>query len=160
MTTVPTTMHSDGLSEEEIGLILRVHGHLCPMVLLGARVAKRAMLTNAEQGSLGGDKRLFGFFRGFGCAVDGIQLFTGCTWGNGNLVLLRGRNSSLILTEEGKGTGIEVSPLPGALDRIRGERSPEARSVLMDRFTSAPDSELLESKVVTGLGTVSRYPGA
>ena len=157
MTTAPTTMPSEGgLSEQDIDLILQVHGHLCPMVLLGARIAKKAIRESAP----GEDSRLFGCYRGYGCAVDGIQLFTGCTWGNGNLILLRGRDFSFLLTEEGKDSGIEVSPIGQVLERIWGERTPEARKVLMDLFTSAPDSEILGSRVVSGLGTVSRYPGA
>ena len=156
MTTAPTTMHSEALSEQDIGLILQVHGHLCPMVLLGARIAKRAVLES----SAGETSRLFGFYRGYGCAVDGIQLFTGCTWGNGNLVLLRGRNFSFLLTEEGADTGIEVSPIPGVLERIWGERTPEARKVLMDLFRSTPDDQLLQVQTVTGLGAVSGFPEA
>jgi formylmethanofuran dehydrogenase subunit E len=153
-------MHSKdnpgGLTEEDIGLILKVHGHLCPMVLLGARIAKRAM----QESSPGEDSRFYGMYRGYGCAVDGIQLFTGCTWGNGNLVLLRGKDFSFLLTEEGNDTGVEVSPIPEVLDRIWGERTPEARKVLMDLFTTASDDQLLQAKATSGLGTVSRFPGA
>ena len=155
MTTVPTTMHSDGLSEEDIGLILKVHGHLCPMVLLGARTAKKAMSERVP----GEESHLFGFYRGYGCAVDGIQLFTGCTWGNGNLVLLRGRDFSFLLTAEGDTNGIQVSPIPEVLERVRGEKTPEARKLLMDLFTSGSDDQLLETRIVTGLGAVSRFPG-
>lgn len=158
--TVPTTMHSkghsEGLSEQDIELILQVHGHLCPMVLLGARIAKRAVL----EVSPGEDSRFYGFFRGYGCAVDGIQLFSRCTWGNGNLVLLRGRNFSFLLTEEGDDSGIDVSPMPEVLERIWGERSPKARKELMDLFRSAPDDKLLQVEAVTGLGAVSNFPEA
>ncbi len=151
MTTALTTT----LSEEDLALIEQIHGHLCPMVLLGARTARKAILSlpGAEEA------HLFGFYRGYGCAVDGIQIFSGCTWGNQNLVLLRGRTFSFILTLEGADEGLMVSPRPELLRRIRGERTDESRSDLMRMFISAADDELLEAKAVEGLGSVSAFPG-
>jgi len=152
VTTVPTTT----LSEGDLALIEQIHGHLCPMVLLGARAAKKARQLAADAG---GEPRLFGYYRGYGCAVDGIQLFSGCTWGNQNLVLLRGRNFSFVLTVEGAGEGVMVSPRPGALEQIRRERTPESRSAMMEIFTSAPDEEILEVQTVKDMGALSRFPG-
>ncbi len=152
MTTAPTTT----LSETDLALIEQIHGHLCPMVLLGARTAKKArqLVTGG-----GYDSHLYGYYRGYACAVDGIQIFSGCTWGNQNLVLLRGRNFSFILTVEGSKDGVMVSPLPGALEQIRGERSPESRSTLMDLFASSPDEELLEIETVKDMAALSGFPG-
>ena len=152
MTTAPTTT----LSEPDLALIEEVHGHLCPMVLVGARTALKALM------SLDGNKdksNLFGFYRGYGCAVDGIQLFSGCTWGNQNLTLLRGRNFSFILTMEGAREGVLVSPRPSLLQRIRSERTPESRSALMEMFISAPDDELFEVRIAKDMGSVSEFPG-
>lgn len=152
MTTAPTTT----LSETDLALIEQIHGHLCPMVLLGARTARKALgsLAGAD-----GQAHLFGFYRGYGCAVDGIQIFSGCTWGNQNLVLLRGRSFSFILTLEGADGGVVVSPRPQLIERIRGERTPESRSALMQMFISAADDELLEVKAVEDLSSVSAFPG-
>lgn len=152
MTTALTTT----LSETDLALIEQVHGHLCPMVLLGARTAKKARQLVAVPGD---GPRLYGYYRGYGCAIDGIQIYSGCTWGNQNLVLLRGRNFSFILTVEGAGEGVMVSPRPQLLEQIRGEKTPESRSALMEMFTSAPDEELLEIEAVMDMGTLSRFPG-
>jgi len=127
------------------------------MVLLGARTAKKARQAIAGTGS---DLHLFGYYRGYGCAVDGIQLYSGCTWGNQNLVQLRGRNFSFILTVEGAEEGIMVSPLPRLLERIRQEKTPESRSTLMEIFTSAPDEDLLEIETVADMSILSKFPGA
>lgn len=152
MTTAPTTT----LSEADLALIEQIHGHLCPMVLLGARTARKAVRSLTDATS---QTHLFGCYRGYGCAVDGIQIFSGCTWGNQNLVLLRGRNFSFILTPEGAGEGVMVSPLPQILERIRGERTPEAKAALLEMFISAPDEELLEVSAVKDMGPVSEFPG-
>ena len=152
MKTAPTTT----LSETDLALIEQIHGHLCPMVLLGARTAKKArqLVTGA-----GDESNIFGYYRGYGCAVDGIQIYSGCTWGNQNLVLLRGRNFSFILTVEGSTEGVMVSPRPRLLNQIRGERTPESRSTLMEMLASAPDEELLESEAVRDMGALSDFPG-
>jgi hypothetical protein len=52
-----------------------------------------------------------------------------------------------------------VSPLPEALEQIRGERSPESRSTLMDMFIFAPDEEILEIETIEDLAALSRFPG-
>ena len=126
------------------------------MVLVGARTAKKARQLVAVPGD---ESHLYGYYRGYACAVDGIQIFSGCTWGNQNLVLLRGRNFSFILTVEGSKDGVMVSPLPEALEQIRGEKSPESRSTLMDLFASAPDEEILEIESVEDMAALSRFPG-
>lgn len=152
MTTVPTTT----LSETDLEVISRFHGHLCPMVLLGARCAKKARA--AVPGTAGSDA-LFGYYRGYGCAVDGIQIFSGCTTGNSNLVLMRGGNFSFILTAEGALEGVMVTPLPSLLRQIREQNTPEGRSGLMSSIQSAPDSELFVTETVRDLGVLSHYPG-
>ncbi len=150
MTTAPTTT----LSETDLALIEQIHGHLCPMVLLGARTAKKA-----RQSVIGDEPDLFAYYRGYGCAVDGIQIYSGCTWGNQNLVLLRGRNFSFILTIEGSRDGVMVSPKPGLLEQIRQKKTSENRSILMEMLTSAPDEEILEIEAVRDMAAISEFPG-
>jgi formylmethanofuran dehydrogenase subunit E len=144
------------LSEDDLVLINQIHGHLCPMVLLGARTGRKARRLVAREGH---DLNLFGFYRGYGCAVDGIQIFSGCTWGNSNLVLLRGRNFSFTLTVENSREGIMVSPRPEVLDRIRKEKGPENRSSLIHMLGSASDDELVDIESVRDLGVLSGFPG-
>ena len=153
MTTAPTTT----LSEADITLIRQIHGHLCPMVLLGARTAKKARQLVSGTGDV---SHLFGYYRGYGCAVDGIQLFSGCTWGNSNLVLLRGRNFSFVLTEEGSSEGVIVTPVQRLLEQIRTDKTPKSRSNLMNIFETATDEDILETGTVKELGALSGFPGA
>ena len=152
MTTALTTT----LSEADLALIRQIHGHLCPMVLLGARTAKKARRLVTGSGDV---SHLFGYYRGYGCAIDGILLFSGCTWGNSNLVLLRGGNFSFILIKEGASQGVIVTPSQRLLEQIRKEKTPESRSSLMKIFETAPDEEILESETVNDLGALSGFPG-
>lgn len=150
------TARTTTLSEADMALIHQIHGHLCPMVLLGARTAKKARLLAIDRGD---NSHFFGYYRGYGCAVDGIQIFSGCTWGNSNLVLLRGRNFSFILTVEDSTDGIMVSPRPEILDRIRKEKAPGNRSSLMELLRTAPDEKLMDVETVGDMGVLSGFPG-
>lgn len=59
------------------------HGHICPGLMIGFKVATIAMeelqLTKAK------DEELIALVENQSCAVDAIQVLTGCTFGKGNL---------------------------------------------------------------------------
>ncbi len=60
------------------------HGHLCPGLALGYRVAKAALRElDAERPS---DEDLVAIVENDSCAIDAIQFITGCTFGKGNLL--------------------------------------------------------------------------
>ncbi|NTV15797.1 MAG: formylmethanofuran dehydrogenase, partial [Desulfobulbaceae bacterium] len=62
----------------------RFHGHTCPGLAFGFRVARVAIrelgLSRAE------DEELVAVVENDSCAVDAIQVLTGCTFGKGNLI--------------------------------------------------------------------------
>ena len=149
MTTVPTTT----LSDKDLDLITRFHGHVCPMVLLGARTAMEASRRVGER------QDLFGFYRGYGCALDGVQLYSGCTWGNQNLVLLRGGDFSFILAAEDSGKGVLVLPKKELLDEIRGDKTPEIKDALMTRLRGGDPADLFDFNEVADLDALTRFPG-
>lgn len=60
----------------------RLHGHRCPMSILGARLGLAAL---DELGGLRPWRRLSARYHHRTCALDGIQMATSCTLGNGNL---------------------------------------------------------------------------
>lgn len=154
MRTAPTTT----LSEKDRELILQVHGHLCPMVLLGARLALAAVEAygHDEESSL----QPFGYFRGQGCAVDGIQLFSGCTTGNNNLVLLRGRTMEFIYTSEGSAAAVSVLPTAGLVEDIRTRRSGYLDSEAGRALFAAPAEDLVQARMISSLSVLSLFPGS
>ena len=64
--------------------VTRFHGHCCPGLALGFRVATLAMET--LRGSRAGDEELVAVVENDSCAVDAIQVVTGCTFGKGNFL--------------------------------------------------------------------------
>ena len=59
------------------------HGHLCPGVVIGYCAAKLGMkLLSTNRAS---DEECIAIVENDSCAVDAIQVLTGCTFGKGNL---------------------------------------------------------------------------
>ena len=144
------------LSESDLELIRQVHGHICPAVLLGARLALAAVTSYRTEGNAAA--KPYGYFRGQGCAVDGIQLFSGCTLGNANLVLLRGRTLEFIFTSEGSATAVTTMPRQTVLARIREERSQFLETELGRNFGTVADEEILEARQINSLSVLSLFP--
>ena len=64
--------------------VVQFHGHLCPGLALGYRVAKAALKElDAERPH---DEELVAVVENDSCAADAIQFVTGCTFGKGNLI--------------------------------------------------------------------------
>ena len=72
-------LHSDDLRDA-----IQFHGHLCPGLALGYRVAKAALRElQAERPQ---DEELVAVVENDSCAADAIQFITGCTFGKGNFI--------------------------------------------------------------------------
>jgi formylmethanofuran dehydrogenase subunit E len=64
--------------------VVQFHGHLCPGLALGYRVAKAALRElKADRPR---DEELVAIVENDSCAVDAIQFITGCTFGKGNFI--------------------------------------------------------------------------
>ncbi len=72
------------ISDSDLRDAIRFHGHLCPGLALGYRIAKAALRElKADRPR---DEELVAIVENDSCAVDAIQFVTGCTFGKGNLV--------------------------------------------------------------------------
>ena len=72
------------IPEEKIREAIAFHGHWCPGLATGIRVAELALREIGRAG----DEDIVAVAESDTCAVDAIQVLTGCTVGKGNLVLL------------------------------------------------------------------------
>jgi formylmethanofuran dehydrogenase subunit E len=63
--------------------VVEFHGHACPGLALGFRVAKFVLKELAERAE---DEELVAIVENNSCAVDAVQVMTGCTFGKGNLI--------------------------------------------------------------------------
>lgn len=72
------------IPEEKIREAIAFHGHWCPGLATGIRVAEVAL----REVGRAGDEDIVAVAESDTCAVDAVQVLTGCTVGKGNLVLL------------------------------------------------------------------------
>ncbi|MDP2156500.1 MAG: FmdE family protein [Nitrospirota bacterium] len=63
--------------------VVDFHGHSCPGLALGYRVSQRAL---KELKSRSEDEEIVAIVENNSCAVDAVQVITGCTFGKGNLI--------------------------------------------------------------------------
>lgn len=63
--------------------VVDFHGHSCPGLALGYRVSQRAL---RELKGRSEDEEIVAVVENNSCAVDAVQVMTGCTFGKGNLI--------------------------------------------------------------------------
>ncbi len=63
--------------------VIRFHGHLCPGIAYGYRVS---LIALREVGKRAKDEEIVAIVENDSCAVDAIQVMTGCTFGKGNFI--------------------------------------------------------------------------
>lgn len=124
--------------EETVRQVVAFHGHLCPGLAIGIRVAEAAMRALGPRAE---DEELVAVVETGMCAVDAIQFLTGCTLGKGNLIHVdHGKNAFRFWRRDRDGA-IRIVVLPGAMardpeyDRLRrrareGTATPEERERL------------------------------
>ncbi len=109
------------------------HGHECPGLALGCRVAADA-LDHLGLAGPGRDEEIVCVAETESCAVDAIQVVTGCTMGKGNLLLrLRGKHAFSFYRRDA-GRGIRILWLARLRDMPRRERTAH--------FLTAPAADL------------------
>jgi formylmethanofuran dehydrogenase subunit E len=63
--------------------VVDFHGHSCPGLALGYRVSLRAL---REMKTRSADEEIVAVVENNSCAVDAVQVMTGCSFGKGNLI--------------------------------------------------------------------------
>src|SRR5574342_220054 len=72
------------INDTDLREAIQFHGHLCPGLALGYRVAKAALRElQAERPQ---DEELVAIVENDSCSADAVQFITGCTFGKGNLI--------------------------------------------------------------------------
>lgn len=95
-------LHNDELRET-----IQFHGHLCPGLALGFRVAKAALRElGADRPQ---DEELVAIVENDSCAADAIQFITGCTFGKGNLVFRDYGKHVYTVFDRRAGKGVRIS---------------------------------------------------
>jgi len=140
---------------------IKFHGHACPGLALGYRVANLAL---KEFDLRARDEELVAIVENNSCAVDAIQLICGCTFGKGNLIFkdFGKQVYTFIKRSNSQAVRIAVNWEPPPEDPeteamwarySKGDRSPEVTAVVQDRkarkmqaILAADDAELFDIK--------------
>lgn len=145
--------------------VVRFHGHSCPGLALGYMVGLRALKElGLDKGSI--DEELVAIVENDSCAVDAIQVLTGCTFGKGNLIFKDYGKQVYTFVRRPSGEGVRISvefnpPEDTEEEKamwkryMEGDRSEEVLRVVHSRKTKklravleAPENELLKVKPV------------
>ena len=88
------------------GEVVEFHGHSCPGLALGYRASLRVLREFKRRSE---DEELVAIVENNSCAVDAVQVMTGCTFGKGNLIFRDfGKQVYTFLTRP-SGKGIRIS---------------------------------------------------
>jgi formylmethanofuran dehydrogenase subunit E len=146
--------------------VVDFHGHSCPGLAFGYRVALAALRETGME-TMSEDEELVAVVENDSCAVDAIQAITGCTFGKGNLIFRDyGKQAyTFIKRPSGEAVRISVDFSPPAEEEketelwkrySRGERSDEVMKAVRDRkakkteaVLEAPESGLLKIEKMT-----------
>jgi len=120
------------------------HGHSCPGLAIGYRISLRALREFSGRSK---DEELVSVVENNSCAVDAIQVLTGCTFGKGNLLFNDYGKQVYTFIKKPSGKGIRISvnwKKPGETDEekemwdryIKGDRSQRIMKFVHNRKAS------------------------
>lgn len=123
--------------------IIRFHGHECPGLAMGYRMAEAAMEKLKEMRAE--DEELVAIVENDACGVDALQCVTGCTFGKGNLIFHDyGKHVYTIYSRNTRSGVRVVFHGKGIPDNIR-----ENRAKLTEWILSAPEESIVSVTSVT-----------
>ncbi len=121
--------------------VVKFHGHACPGLALGYRVSLRALREFARRAE---DEEVVAVVENDSCAVDAVQVMTGCTFGKGNLIFRDYGKQVYTFLGRRSGKGIRISvdwrrPSETSRERsmweryMKGDRSAKVARFVHDR---------------------------
>ena len=152
------------LSSEDFKKCADFHGHICPGLAIGYRIAKAGLDWLEENRSV--DEELVTIVETDACGVDAIQVLTGCTFGKGNLIYEdHGKQAFTFLGRKaGKGVraALKADVIPHGkrhwelMDKARNETASEEelkeindfRKQTIEKILSMPLEKLLKIEAV------------
>jgi len=94
------------ISEKQFEDVISFHGHTCPGIAYGIKVALCAL---EKMGSRATDEELVAIVENDACPVDAVQVLTGCTFGKGNLIHKNHGKQAYTFFNRNTGEGIRIS---------------------------------------------------
>lgn len=117
--------------------IVTFHGHTCPGLAIGYRMALAAL--KSLESHRAEDEELVAIVENDACGVDALQCLTGCTFGKGNLRFRDYGKQAYTLYSRTSHTGVRVLYHgDGIPQQLRGDRPARIEKIL-----GAADDDLL-----------------
>ena len=118
-----------------------LHGHFCPGSAMGIKAAARALRELGVRST--GMEEVVAIVETNNCFSDGVQMVTGCSFGN-NALIYRDYGKTAFTLARRTGEGVRISAV---IDRVMEERSPETtelwEKVVVNRAGTNEDSQRL-----------------
>jgi formylmethanofuran dehydrogenase subunit E len=93
-----------------------LHGHRCPMLALGVKAGHYAMNRLNREGAA--RPEVVALVEGLSCFVDGIQTVTGCTLGNGGLMVKDLGKTAAVVARRRDGAAVRLLVRPDFRERM------------------------------------------
>ncbi len=108
----------DDKMDELLDRAAKLHGHYCPGLAIGVKGAHTALKKMDVEPE--GMENVLAVMETNNCASDGVQIVTGCTFGNNSLVFRDLGKTALTLAKR-DGRGIRLLSKPDSSDKWSGE---------------------------------------
>lgn len=102
------------IDDDTLQQVVGFHGHMCPGLAMGMQAAQICL---AEIGTHSKDEEVVAAVETDMCAVDAIQVLTGCTFGKGNFIHRDWGKNAYTFYRRSDGKGIRLSGKPNAWQR-------------------------------------------
>ena len=121
--------------------VVAFHGHRCPGLALGYRMARAEWMFLADERAE--DEELVAIVENDACGVDAVQYLTGCTFGKGNLIFRDYGKQVYTFYHRGSGKAVRV--------KAWQHRAPEqeTREERIRWLLSAPEEEVVTIQEVS-----------
>lgn len=116
--------------------VVEFHGHTCPGLAIGYRVS---LIALKEFGKRSEDEELVAIVENNSCAVDAVQVMTGCTFGKGNLIFKDYGKQVYTFIKRPSGDALRVS-----VDWKTPEETPEEKAMWERYMKGEQSSEVLK----------------
>ena len=123
------------------------HGHVCPGLAIGYRMAQGALQHLGGERSP--DEELVAIVENDACGVDAVQYLTGCTFGKGNLVFRDLGKQAYTLFHRPSGRAVRVTSADSEGMRQRQAAGKDKREEWIEWLLAAPEEEVIATEEVS-----------
>lgn len=143
----------DAIYADDLHKLLRIsgmlHGHYCSFSALGVKAGARAMKELGIKKSTGMEE-VIAIIETNNCFSDGVQIVTGCSFGN-NALIYRDYGKTAFTLAKRRGEGIRISVRPDCLEEEFPEEAALFQKVVVERQGTESD----HAKVLKLWGEIS-----